>query len=283
MKSIKNILVATDFSDCATRALKYAVELGRSTEAKLFILHAYRIPGGTTGTPYPMTGMYADTVSIQEQMAKEVKQSLEELERLHLKGQRVRYELISTCNFPEEAIEEAISENNIDLVVMGNRGESSLERLLGSTTTHLMRQTRCPLLAVPEDAVFNQVSNILFATDYQRVDQREAFQGLIALAQAFRARIDVLHIAEESDRLDSNKLSVGESLDRALRPMRHSYHHQQAEDVIEGLRKYLERHEEVGILAVMPRDHSFWERLTQRSVSSQVVFEADRPVLAFRG
>ena len=80
MKTIKKILAPTDFSDRATRALKYAISLAHATEAKLFILHAYRMPSGATGTPYPMTGLYVDVVANQELIEKEVQQSFDEIE-----------------------------------------------------------------------------------------------------------------------------------------------------------------------------------------------------------
>jgi len=281
MKPIKRILAPTDFSDRATRALKYAIGLSQATEAKLYILHAYRVPTAATGTPYPVTGMYVDTVASQEQIAKEVDQEFEEIELLHLKDKRINYEFISTCSFPEEAIEEAIEDREIDLVVMGNRGDSTMEKLLGSTTTHLFRRTDCPILAIPEDAIFANIDSVLFATDYQQVDHANKFQGLISLASAFSARIDILHITPSDEKLTPEKLVVGESLERVFRQVRHTYHHQQGEDVQDGLRRYLERHEEAGILALMPRDHSLWERLTKGSITNQVVFEADRPVLVF--
>jgi nucleotide-binding universal stress UspA family protein len=201
---------------------------------------------------------------------------------MHLKDKRLHFEFISTCSFPEEAIEEVIEDKKIDLVVMGNRGDSALEKLLGSTTTHLIHRTDCPVLAVPEEAIFANIDSVLFATDYQQVDHANKFQGLISLARAFSARIDILHITPNEEKLSPEKLIVGESLDRVFRQVSHTYHHQQGEDVLDGLQRYLERHEEAGILAMMPRDHSLWERLTKGSITNQVVFEADRPVLVFR-
>jgi len=252
--------------------MKYAISLAQATEAKLFILNAY-----------PMTGVYLDIMATQEQVVKEVKARFKELEHTHLKDKKIAYEFLDSGAFPEDAIEEAIAGHEIDLVVMGNRGDSSLEKLLGSTTFHLMTRTTCPILTIPENAIFSKVDSILFATDYQKVDRPKTFQGLISLADSFHARIDVLHVSTSDDKLGNNKLIVGDSLDRALHSVRHTYHHQQGEDVLEGLRAYLERHSEVGILAMMPRDHTIWERLTKGSVSRQIVFETDRPVLVFHG
>ncbi|WKN43669.1 universal stress protein [Tunicatimonas pelagia] len=272
MKPIKHILAPTDFSNRATRALKYAISLAQATEAKLFILNAY-----------PMTGVYLDIMASQEQVVNEVQERFQEIERVHLKDNKITYEFLDSGAFPEDAIEEAIKEQEIDLVVMGNRGDSNFEKLLGSTTFHLMTRTSCPILAIPENAVFSKVDSILFATDYQKIDRPKTFQGLISLADAFHAKIDVLHVSKSDGKLENNKLTVGDSLERALHSVRHSYHYQPGENVLEGLRAYLERHSEVGILAMMPRDHTIWERLTRGSITKQVVFETDRPVLVFHG
>ena len=280
MKPIQKILAATDFSNRSTRALKYAIALAQATEAKLYILHAYRVPAVATGTPYPMAGLYTDTLTINQQVEKEVEQSFEEIKLLHLKGHPIRYEFISSCAFPEEAIEEAIPEKAIDLVVMGNRGDSSFEKLLGSTTTHMMRRTTCPILAIPENTVYAKVDHMLFATDYEQVNRADNFQALLGLARLFRAQIDVLHITSAQKKLSQEKLAIGEGLERILHTP-HQYHHADSDDVLEGLQMFLKQHDDVGMVAVMPRDHSLWERLTHSSISKEIIFDADRPVLIF--
>ena len=280
MKLIQKILVPTDFSDGATRALEYAIHLAQAAPAKLFVLHAYRVPNPVYMSPYPVAGAYGgDTIVDYKQIKQEVEADLEVLERDHLRNKSVQYELISVCDMPEEAIEEAVDEQAIDLIVMGTRGGGMLDKLVGSTTTHVMRRVACPLIAVPENAVFAKVDHILLATDYERIKHADTFQVLVTLANIFRAEINILHVTSKYDKLTQQNLAAGEMLERLLRHVRHSYCHQEDDDILTGLRTYLSEHkEEVGMLAMIPRDHNLWDRLARGSVTKSMLFEADRPV-----
>ena len=284
MKPIKKILVPTDFSDQATRALEYAIHLAKAADAQLFVLHAYRVANSVMTSPYPVAGAYGgDALVDYKQIKQAVDQDMEALESDHLLNKHLTYELIAVCNLPEEAIEETVNERDIDLVVMGTRGGGVIDKLVGSTTTHVMRRVACPLIAVPENAIFAKVEHILLATDYERIKRADTFQILVTLANIFRAQVNVLHITPKYTKLTQEKLAVGETLDRLLRHARHTYCHEENDDILEGLRTYLREHdEEVGMLAMVPRDHSFWDRIVRGSVTKSILFEADRPVFVVR-
>ena len=280
MQPINRILVPTDFSDRATRALKYAVHLAQAAEAHLFILHAYQLPVATVVGYYPVST--AAPINPQ-QIHDEVHETLETLAQDHLSDRCLPYKLLSMCDLPEAAIEKTVDEHDIDLIVMGMRGGGAVNKLVGSTTTRVMRQVTCPLIAVPENAVFTQVKHILLATDYQRVKHADTFQILVTLANVFRAQIDVLHITAQHAKLTPENLSAGSMIDRLLRHARHTYCHVENDDIFRGLRAYLrEREEEIGMLAMVPRNHNLWERIARGSMTRNMLFEADRPVFVVR-
>lgn len=293
MKPIQKILVPTDFSDGATRALEYAVHLAEAVQrgaaqrnaalVKLFVVHAYQVPNPVSMSPYPVAGAYGgDTLVNYQLIEQEVAEHLEALKRNHLLNKHVEPELISVYNMPEAAIEEAVNKHDIDLVVMGTRGGGLIDKLVGTTTTRVMHRVACPLIAVPENAVFAKVDHILLATDYERIKHADTFQILVTLANVFRAQIDVLHVTPEYTKLTEANLAAGDMIDRLLRHARHSYCHEENDDILEGLRSYLSEHDDVGMLAMIPRDHNFWDRITQGSVTNNVLFEADRPVFVVR-
>ena len=290
MKPIQRILVPTDFSDGAARALEYAIHLAQAAEweaapAQLFILHAYRVPNPIYVSPYPVAGaLGGDTLMDYKQIKQEVEDSFNTLVHDHLRNKPVNCELISVCEMPEEAIEETVNDKDIDLIVMGIRGGGVIDKLVGSTTTHVMRRVACPLIAVPKNAVFTMIERILLATDYERIKHADTFQILVTLANIFRAQIDVLHITPEHAKLTQEKLAVGDMLDRMLRHTHHSYCHEENDDILQGLRSYLREHdEEVGMLAMIPRDRTLWDRIARGSVTKNMLFEADRPVFVIRG
>ncbi len=289
MKPIQKILVPTDFSDGATRALEYAIHLVQAAEreaapAKLFILHAYRVPNPVYMSPYPVAGAYGgDTLVDYKQIKQEVEDSFNALVHNHLGDRPVKYELISVCDMPEEAIEETVNERDIDLIVMGTRGGGVIDKLVGSTTTHVMRRVECPLIAVPKNVVFSNIDRILLATDYERIKHADTFQILVTLANIFRAQIDILHVTPKYTKLTQENLTAGDMIDRLLRHVHHTYCHEENDDVLEGLRTYLDEHdEEVGMVAMIPRDHNLWDRITRGSVTKSMLFTTDRPVFVIR-
>lgn len=284
MKPIERILIPTDFSDEATRALIYGIRLAQATEATLVILHAYQVPNPVMASPYPVATAYTNTTVDYQRIKREVEAELEALAHIHLPSKLVPYELISVCDLPEEAIEETVYDRKIDLIVMGMRGGGTWDKLVGSTTTHVMRQVACPLVAVPVNAVFTPVDRILLAIDYERIERADTFQTLVTLANVFQAQIDVLHVTPKQTRLSRGKLAVGETLDRMLRHAHHAYCHEENDDILDGLRAYLQRHDhEVGMLAMIPRQHNFWNRIVRGSVTDNVLFETDRPVFVHQG
>ena len=284
MKPIQKILIPTDFSDGATRALQYAIHLAEAAQAKLYVLHAYRVPNPVHMSPYPVAGAYGgDTLVDYHQIEQEVEDDFKALVHDHLCNQHVEYELISVCDMPEEAIERTVNDQEIDLVVMGTRGGGVIDKLVGSTTTHVMRRVACPLIAVPENAVFTKVDHILLATDYERIKRADTFQILVTLANIFRAQIDILHVTPKYSKLTQENRAAGDMIDRLLRHARHSYCHEENDDVLEGLRTYLDEHDkEVGMLAMIPRDHNLWDRIARGSVTKSMLFTTDRPVFVVR-
>jgi len=62
----------------------------------------------------------------------------------------VDYELDTANGVPGERIPEYATENDVDLIVMGTRGRSGLDRLLlGSTTEKVLRSVDIPVHCVP--------------------------------------------------------------------------------------------------------------------------------------
>ena len=56
----------------------------------------------------------------------------------------------------------------MDLIVMGTKGASGLKEVLfGSNTVHVIKNAKCPVLAVPSEFVFESPREILFPSDYE--------------------------------------------------------------------------------------------------------------------
>jgi len=130
---IKKILLATDFSDHASRALAYALSLAGEYRAELTLLHVLEdIPHGT-------------------ELESETGRVIRELEAPLPSDARSRCTIKSVVRLgkPYWEIIQLATESETDLIVMGAQGRGALDvAVFGSTTNRVLQLGPCPVLSV---------------------------------------------------------------------------------------------------------------------------------------
>jgi nucleotide-binding universal stress UspA family protein len=189
--ALKNILFATDFSPAADAAAPFAIQIARSYGAKVYGVHVNPFDNYTAAPP----DAWAAMAEAAERQAKEHARRLDE----QLKG--VEHEVVFGEGNIWEAISNLIKQHEIDLIVLGTRGRTGLEKaLLGSVAEQILRQAPCPVLTVgphvtvqPEKAA--EMTEILYATDLA-TDFPAAAAYAISLAQENQAHMALLYVIE---------------------------------------------------------------------------------------
>jgi nucleotide-binding universal stress UspA family protein len=142
---IQNILVPTDFSECAEAALTYASELARRFDAHLKLLHVVAMPIlYPTGSEFAIAPMLVVTASAETR----ARMNLDELaQRLSLPAGRVSVQTL--VGMPVNEILEAVQKDHIDLIVMGTHGRGAIDHLLlGSVAERVVRKSPVPVMTV---------------------------------------------------------------------------------------------------------------------------------------
>ncbi len=143
MKDVRNIVVATDFSDIADHALDEAIELAEKFGAKITLVHSYEIP--IYGFPDGILTASSE-VAAQIQIACQ-KQLLEAIER-H-KSAPVSITPLLRMGPPWDEISAAAAETGAGLIVLGTHGRRGISRaLLGSVAERVIRTATLPVLVV---------------------------------------------------------------------------------------------------------------------------------------
>ena len=141
---LKKILVPIDFSDCAKKALRYAIPLAKQHEADLTLL--YVVP-----TNYAV-GEYGgiDYASLEAEMRASGEKELSTLVVDEVRGEVPADTLVRTGSPGIEVIEVAKS-LPADLIVISTHGRTGLKHvLLGSIAEAVVRRAPCPVLVVRE-------------------------------------------------------------------------------------------------------------------------------------
>jgi nucleotide-binding universal stress UspA family protein len=135
---MKQILVATDGSDSAEPAVSQAIELARSTGAKLVVAYARHAPLPVLGEP-----VYQRSLSRELRLAQETTA----LAATRACGAGVEVEVEVVEGNPAERILELARVRDVDLIVVGSRGLGTLAgTLLGSVSHEILRHADRPVL-----------------------------------------------------------------------------------------------------------------------------------------
>lgn len=146
----RTILVPTDFSSCARRAVDYAADLARESNARVVLHHATELPLGVQGNERIHPEGAHEAVRVDEYARAAARAHLEdEAERI---GGDVRVVTRAELGSTVQSILQAAEELGADLIVMGTHGRTGLRRgLMGSVAERVVRSAPCPVLTLRLD------------------------------------------------------------------------------------------------------------------------------------
>lgn len=180
---MKKILVPTDFSKPAQIAIDVASDIAKKANAELILLHVIE---EATGSSFNITGEvttaggWEDKLFTMKLIERSKKQMAKLLEEVKGTGVKVKQEL--RLGTPFHSMRDIISEQKVDLVVMGTAGHSKLEEMIiGSNTEKVVRHSKCPVLTVHKKPVTTDFKNIVYATSMSK--DEEVFSRVVRQTQ----------------------------------------------------------------------------------------------------
>ena len=134
MERARWIVVGTDFSDGADRALEHAVGLASESRASLACVHAFEDPPGAPAS------LDDPTSTLLSELADAVARSGAD-------GRGVHVELVLRRGAPWDKLLNVAADLGADLIVVGAQGRRGAGFFLGTVTTRLATtSTRCVLI-----------------------------------------------------------------------------------------------------------------------------------------
>lgn len=147
MIQIKRVLVSTDFSEAAARAIPFAVSLAKEYGGELHIVHVvedslYFAQFAYEGAPFDPSSLIEGLVEDRRKKLQTVVEGLpaDVRCRTHLRRGVVASEIIV-----------AAKEADVDVVVIATHGRTGFSHLIfGSVAERVIRECPCPVLTVRE-------------------------------------------------------------------------------------------------------------------------------------
>ncbi|ACF12715.1 UspA domain protein [Chloroherpeton thalassium ATCC 35110] len=269
------ILFPTDFSENAYQALVFALKIAAKQQAKLILMNAFPIP-------YDFASKVLEELEYSKKRSLEKLQALAKSIRENPDFENLDIDILSLPGDGVSVIKATARSQHADLIVMGAKGASGLQRFLfGNITADTILFSNIPVLTVPIHAKFENMNRIIYAAAYDEKDIQH-LRETAAFAKLFDAEIHVLHVAE--------KQSVREeALFRGFREMvkEHDIYHKIQhnllinQDFMAGIQSYAKECD--GSLVVMSsQKKSFLQQLLNLSHSQEMLYHTKVPLLVLK-
>jgi nucleotide-binding universal stress UspA family protein len=161
--TMRNVLVAVDFSDTSSDAVRYAHEVAKSFEATIHLLHVVPDP---LQQPWAVEAPGLDFPGLADQWRVEAQERLTAL-AADANIEPAGSALTVLAGVPHRVIAEYATTHAIDLIVLGSHGHSPVVHfLLGSVTERVVRQAVCPVLVVPHRTIRSKRNDPVSASSH---------------------------------------------------------------------------------------------------------------------
>lgn len=267
---MKTIIAATDFSEPGTNAVHYAASLAKYFNAKLVLV-----------TAYPLVAAGDPQITVDMSVVADASiQSLEKLRKeLIQKEGDFGIDCYSAMGTAYGVVKEAVSHYAGDLIVVGMTGDAGRikQHLIGSTALTVARDLDTPALIVPETVCYKRIHHISLAWD-EHLEEEHAFLLAKYFSQLFDAELDVVSVETPGQKATA-ELSSMVMIDKQLQTVRHNRVVIHDDKIATCLEYYFKFHN-TDLVMVDPQKHSFFKRLFSQSVTSQLAFHVQVPLLA---
>lgn len=191
---LKKILWATDFSDEAQEALLYADAFSKAFKARLIALHV--VPDFAPAL-YDMASVIKGELARRvDSIKKEAKKRLETL----MKAKGISFEIIVQEGTASKKIIEIAEEKEVDLIVIGRRGLSAIEKLfIGSVANQILRNSSVPILVTKKKKGKPRFRKILVPTDFSAQEEVERDYAWKIAKGLDASELTLLHVLELHD------------------------------------------------------------------------------------
>lgn len=239
---------------------------------ELILMHGYTVP-------VAMVEHSAGFLTMEiEQAEKNAKSQLDQLEERFPDLKEMTYHRSIEGGTLLDSVRGLIKSYDVAFIVMGTHGASGLQRvLLGSNAYSIMRHVKCPVIAIPEGADMSMMKHIALGGDYKSIPSHDCIQPLVDLTKAFYAELHVIHIDQDKE-LDHGEMEKARAIEKYLKPVKHSFHFKKDYDVEEGLLTFV-KEQNIGLLAMISRHHSFLDRLAHRSETKRMIMDIPIPLM----
>ena len=277
---INTLIVPVDFTKAVEETINFAVMLSKQMGSKIVFVSNYVAnytpnSGATISTmmnPAPENTIHLD--NLNKEKLHDFLNSIPQLASLN-------YESTTRIGTQTDAVCSVAEEYNSELIIMGSESTSGIEAFfVGSESERMTRKAPCSVLVLPKDSNDYKIQTVGLALDTNNIENNVDLTILVDILTRTRAKLRVVHISDE-EKIAFKEENVLGHYKKSLEPVEHSFHVFFEDDPEEGISKFLENNP-INLMAILYREHGFFERLFQPGLRKKLIFENEIPLLVLK-
>lgn len=276
INAINKIVLFTDFSEVSQNATQYALNISKSTNAEIEILHVINTSVDWVNLPLENEKLYPE-VKLEVGRAKEKLSALQV--KFLEKGVKATESLV--FNVGVENIPQYIKPEKQDLIIMGSHGSKGIKEFtIGSNTQKVIRNSEVPVLVVKSPPQSNFFNHIVMTSTFEE-NLKPYFKKMLNYATGLSSDIDLLYINtpyrfKETEEIEKTLALVCE--DSSQKKCRKQYIDALNEE--KGIDFFM-RNSNADLLAIVTRKKTKLSSLFSSSLSESIITDLNIPVLVF--
>lgn len=274
---MKKILIPIDFSEVSMNAFKYALKIAQKLKWSVEVLHIYKFP---IIDPYMPVSILESLASDKQDQAvanfTNYVKSISEENHDILDDIYLNFHL--QMGFAADEIITFARELRPDMIVMGTTGASSKIKamFLGSIAGEVMEKAPCPVLAIPENAIFDgNIERIGMPIEFDE-ENASALVYIAELAKELEAKVACFHVdighkeqythnmEKVSNQLEWNKDMHFEVIDGIV--------------LLDEIEQYAKKND-IEVIAMLTHKRGFFKELFHMSHAKQLSYNTSIPIL----
>lgn len=276
---MKRILIPTDFSDNSWNAIVYAFNFFENTPCEFHIVNAYDLAATQLLTTISSQKIGQQYELLRSASKKGLDMIMEDIENsktsmLH------SFKTISRLGELVEVLQSLLKENHYDLVLMATKGATGAKEIFMGSNTHKVVQylDSCPVLVIPEECRYQEISNIAFATNFERMYFKSEINSIKDLGKIHDATIRMIQVYEEP-KLSEMQSFNSSTLEHYFSNRKHDFHVIEDFSTVENAIQAFIEELEIDVLAMINYPHGFIKRLLREPVIKKITFHTVIPFL----
>lgn len=275
---MQRILVPTDFSNNALKAVGYAAEIAKKSGAIISLLHVIE-------PTLNMATMQSDSSGKKMLKDRTAKLNLS-LESIAAVYPHVKVKPHLTGGAVVSSILKYAEKENMDMIVMGTKGATGIKKIfIGSVTAGVIGKTKIPVLTVPVSYETEEPDAIVFATN-QFEKTKGLLNKIVAISKFFSSVIHVVVFKNIDGNKHADFIFNEEQLNNYLQFLKETFPGVifKGEILIgNNFEMMIDRYcnkNEADIIAMITYPKSFFEKVLLKSVTKKMAFHSTIPILA---